>query len=298
MEIDSGPGPYDSGPSKYSKELTVTGLVSETVRLWTRKLPQYVVIVGITGLLFSILQIAILLSLYGVGGLYLIDYIGTTPIDTIFNFLLLPFTNEILMTFLVLSILSLIIYSIIGGAAIDYAFDDYENPGSANIGDSFSYALGRAVHLIGVQFIQSIIIIPLGLVALLLLFANPFISIALIFLLLYVAVRLGVAVAIVITEEKSAIPALNRSWQITGGLFVHVFAGQLLMGIIAIIINLILAVIIGMVVVVIVFDLDIAVAIGTIIASIFVGSLSYIFQAVLYKDLESRGISHDVDMWQ
>lgn len=295
MEIEPG---SDSGSSDAGKELSFTGLVSETVKLWTRKLPQYILIVGITGLLFSVMEIVIILSMIGFGGLYLLDYIGITPIDTIFGFLIMPFTNEILVVFLILSFLSLIVYAVIGGAAIDYAFDDYENPGSANIGNSFSFALGRAIHLIGVQFIQSIVIVPLGIIAMLFLIVNPIFSLALICLMLYIAVRLGVAVAIVITEEKSAIPALSRSWQITGGLFWHVFVGQILMGIISLILSLVIAIIIGMIVVIVIFDINSAVALGTIIASIVIGALPYIFQAVLYKDLQSRGTIGRADLWQ
>ena len=48
MEIDSGPGPQHVR-SRSDYELGVTGLVSRTFSLWGRKLPQYVVIVGITG---------------------------------------------------------------------------------------------------------------------------------------------------------------------------------------------------------------------------------------------------------
>ena len=298
MEIDSGPGPQPTGPDSHGKELSFAGLVSQTFSLWSRKVFQYVIIVGITGLVLSLIEMVILYAMFGVYGILLIDYIGSSPLDAVFNLISGSLTSEYLTIAIVLSFVNLLVYAIVAGAAIDYAVDDYENPGSGNIRESFSFAAGRMVDLILVQFVQALIIIPLAFFAVILLYIQPLISLALLVLILYVAVRLAPSMAVVVIEEKSAIPAILRSWQITSGLFWHIFAGQILMGILVFILTLVIGVFVGTFVGLLLADILIAVFIGSMIASLFLSSVSYIFLAVLYKDLEARGTSGDYDWWK
>ena len=85
MEIDSGPGPQPTGPTGYGKELSVTGLVSETIGLWSRKLFQYMIIVGIVGLALTAVEVVALFLVFGMQGILLLDFIGTSPLDAVFN---------------------------------------------------------------------------------------------------------------------------------------------------------------------------------------------------------------------
>ncbi len=298
MEIDSGPSPQPTSPGKSSKELSTTGLVSQTFNLWTHKLLQYVIMVGIVGLALTVVEIIFLFSVFGIDGLELIDYIGTSPIDAVFNLLFGYLTPEYLSIVLSLTLVNLLVYAVVAGAAIDYAVHDYETPNSGDISQSFSFASSRTMSLIGVQFIQSIIILTLATIAFLMLYVDVLIALALVVLVLYIAVRLAPSVAVVVIEEKSALAALGRSWQITSGLFWHVFLSQILIGIISFILSLLIAVFVGTAMMLAVPSLEIAVTIGSLVASMFMGSITYIFQAVLYKDLEARGTSGDFDWWK
>ena len=44
-------------------------------------------------------------------------------------------------------------------------------------------------------------------------------------------------------------------------------------------------------------DVSVLVFIATMITSLLLSSVNYIFQAVLYKDLEARGTSGEYDWW-
>jgi len=298
MEIDSGPGPQPTGPDRHGKELSFAGLVSETFNLWTRKVIQYAIIVGVTVLVLTIIELFILLAVYGFPGIGLIDFIGSSPLDVLFNLIAGVLPSQYMMIVAILSFVNLLVYAIVAGAAIDYAVDNYENPGSEDISESFSFATGRMVDLILVQFIQSLILLPIAFLAVFLLFFDVLIALAMIILILYIAVRLAPAVAVVVIEEKSAVAAIGRSWQITGGLFWHIFGGLILMAIITFIISIVIGIVVGTLIVFIVPSIEISVLIGSLITSLFLSSVPYIFQAVLYKDLESRGTSSDLDWWK
>jgi hypothetical protein len=296
LEVDTGPGPEPFTPrSQY--ELGIIDLVGKTLDLWARKLPQYIVIIGLTGAAIVIFQAILLVGLYGLAGVSLLEFIGTSPIDAVFSLVIYEFPADILLIIFSLSIVSMIVYAIVAGAAITYAVDDYESPGSGDISSSFSDAIGKAIPLIGVQILQSLIVIGLAFVAIITLFVNIFVFIAMLFLVLYIAVRLAPSAAVVIIEDQSSVSALGRSWQITNNQFWHVFLGQILMGIASIILGVILSILVG-----VVFGVPFGVLIGILISSIFtsllISPLNYIFQAVLYKDLEARGTSAGYDWWQ
>ncbi|MHA1576583.1 MAG: hypothetical protein ACTSU3_04415 [Candidatus Thorarchaeota archaeon] len=297
MAIDDGPGPQGV-KLRSSYALGVDGLVGRTISLWSRKLPQYALIVGITGVALVIIQSIALISLFGLVGLELLEFIGTSPIDSIFSIVLYEIPANVLLVIFILSLFGLVVYAVVAGAAINYSLTDYENPGTADIGESFSIALGRASSLIGVQVLQSLIVLGLAVVAVLTIYIDFIISFVVIIVVLYIAVRLAPAPAIVIAEDQSSIGALLRSWQITGGLFWHVFLGQLLMGIVLIIIDLAIAVGVGIGFLVIIPNLELLLLVSAIITSLLLSPINYIFQAVLYKDLEARGTASGSDWWQ
>ena len=240
-----------------------------------------------------VFQAIVLISIFGIIGLQLLEFIGTSPIDAVFSLIayILPF--NILVTILVLSTISLLVYAVVAGAAITYTLSDYENPGSGDLSESFGNAMGRALPLIGVQLLQALVIFGLLVVFVFVFIFDPLLSLVVVIGMLYVVVRLAPASA----EDRSSMAALSRSWQITGGLFWHVFLGQILMGIVFFIASFAISVIIGTGLLFLTTDVSVLVFIATMITSLLLSSVNYIFQAVLYKDLEARGTSGEYDWW-
>jgi len=297
MAIDEGPSPEQVKP-RSEFEQGVVGLVDKTINLWGKRLPQYIVMVGIIGVALVAIQAIILIAIYGLSGYYLLEFIGTSPLESVYNLLLYSFPVDVLLVIFSLSILTLVVLAIVAGGAIHYALTDYENPGSGSVGESLSFASGRAMSLIGVQLLQSLIVVGLAVASALLLFVDILIYIAMIVLILYISVRLAPSQAFVIAEERSSIDALKRSWQVTGGLFWHVFLSQLLIGIVVIIITFGLTFAIGFILPFIVPNLIIILLVVSAISSLVTSSISYIYLAVLYKDLEARGSASGSEWWQ
>jgi len=287
MPVDSGQNPPHN-KSQVDYELGVAGLVGKAIILWKRKLPKYMVIIGIAGVALTILQAMVLFFLFGAAGLELLEFVGTSTLDSVFSLILYPIFPEYLIIIFALTIFGLIIYAIIAGAAIHYTLTDYENRGSGTIGESFSYSAKLAIPLIGVQLIESLIVVSLAAISVVLMFIDALISLVMIIPTLYIAVRLAPALAIVISEERYPIQALRRSWQITARSFWHVFVGQLLMIIVVMIIDIGVAVGIAFILPSIIPELGFSILAVTLIFSGVFSSMNYIFLAVLYKDLEAR----------
>jgi len=287
MPVDSGQNQQHS-KSQVDYELGVAGLVGKTINLWGRKLPKYMVIIGIAGVALTILQAMVLFFLFGVIGLELLEFVGTSTLDSVFSLILYPIFPEYLIIIFALTIFGLIIYAIVAGAAIHYTLTDYENRGSGTIGESFSYSAKLAIPLIGVQLIESLIVVSLAAISVVLMFIDALISLVMIIPTLYIAVRLAPALAIVISEERYPIQALRRSWQITARSFWHVFVGQLLMIIVVMIIDIGVAVGIAFILPSIIHELGFSILAVTLIFNSVFSSINYIFLAVLYKDLEAR----------
>ena len=297
MALDDKSSPNTVQPrSEY--ELGIIGLTDKTINLWGRRLPQYIVIVGIVGALLAALQGIVLYAIFGIDGIALLEFIGTSPLDAVFSLVLYTISPDVLIVIFLLSIISMIVYAIIAGAAIHYALVDYSNPSSGSIGESFSFAVEHASTLIVVQLIQSLIALSLVIVSVVLFYADLLISLVMMFLILYIVVRLAPVLAIVIAEERSPIDSLKRSWQITGGLFFHVFLAQMLIGFVVIILDIMITIGMAFVFLYIVPSLGFAVLFVTIISNSMVSSIGYIYLAVLYKDLEARGTTGGYNWWQ
>lgn len=285
-------------PTKTRSEYTLnaTGLVSNTFSLWSRKLPIYTVIVGIAGVVLVLFQAIMLFFIFGFPGFALLEFIGTSTLDTIFSLIFFGISIEILIPIILLTLIGLLAYVIVGGAAIRYALTDYMNPGSGNRNESFSFAFRLAIPLLIVQFLQSLIVLGLVALSVLTIYLYPLVSLGSIFAVLYVAARLAPAPAVVIAEERAPLDALSRTWQITGGLSLHVLFGQVLMAILFMIVTIAIsgAVVIGLVF--IIPSWEILILITTFITSLLLSPLNYIFQAVIYKDLEAQDVTREFNI--
>ncbi|MGY5880414.1 MAG: hypothetical protein RTV31_09185 [Candidatus Thorarchaeota archaeon] len=268
--------------------LRADNLVARTFSLWKRKLPQYIIIVGLVGLALALIQTLVLSAMFGFAGIGLMEYIGTNPLDAIIR--LPPNTTPIsaLATTFILSFIGLLVYSVFGGAAIKYALTDYANPGSGDIKESFSFTVDRVIPLVGVQSLISLITLGLLFVVDMMLLIEPIISLVVIVLGVYFIVRLSTMLAVVINEVDIPKVAVARSWKMTKGYFWHILIGQLLMGIIVFIFTLAIGLAIGISFVSLIPSSEILVVVSIFISSVFLSPLNYIFQAVLYKDLETR----------
>ena len=287
MAIDKGPSKQPvKQKNKYKQG--VFGLVRTTFNLWLRKLPQYAVIVGITGTVLLILQSMILLSIFGVEGFDLLELIGTAPLDVVLNLLIYDIPVGILVLVVILSVIGLAVYAVVAGAAIHFALTDYESPNSGDIRESFSFVFDRIGTLVGVQLLESIVVVGLAFVAgLVMVMFDIFVGIALFILVIYIGVRLAPAQAVAIAEDRGAMESLTISWYLTGGQFWHVFFGQIVMSIAFFVIEIAVGVMVG--VFAVIFFSPTSILIATLISSFLLSSSNYIYFAVLFRDLEARG---------
>lgn len=313
MAFDDGPS-FEEPGQPYAQDFTVswTGLVSRSFTLWGRKLAQYIMIAAIPLILYSVIEFVVLYALLGDFAVSLIGAIGSDPTSLILNLFLNNGGVMYLVIIIPLMILSIIISAVVAGATFKFGLDNYGAPDRGDVGESLSYAMARIVPLVLVQLVVAGISLAILLPGLLLMFIG-FITMDLYSILmgtlamsigalimLYVSVRLSVASILVIAEDQSVIDAVKKSFDMTRSQFWHIFAGQLLLsiavGVIGSIITLlqipilllsggfILAVLVSMVIV-------------SIISSIVLSPLSYIFIVVLYRDLQSRTLVTQQEWW-
>jgi hypothetical protein len=288
--------------------------VSRTFSLWLRRLGAYIVIVGLVGAALAIVNAVVAVLVVPVNPESLLNLISTSPIDIIFKSINWTSTSSILVfgVVIALSLLGMIVNSVTQGAAIRLCLEDYGNRGAGKIGESFSYAGSRLVTLIGAQllygFILMIPVIPGGAVFAYsafaidwmdpstygpLLAAIPLLLVGVI-ITLYLAVRLAPTIAVVVAEkDKSAVASVKRAWRITGHHFWHIFGGLFLLIIVIAVIGFIIAFAVAPITLIAIG----LVGLSSIIVGIFISPFPAIFQAVLYRDLESRARITQADWW-
>jgi hypothetical protein len=319
LGFDEGQSP--EGPAQPNQQdftVSWTGLVSRTFTLWGRKLAQYIAIVGVPIIIILGLDVVVVWYFLGLTGLSSIGAAPSNPMNLIVQ--LIGYSGSITYLFVQLGmiIFSTVVTAFVAGACIKLALDNYGTPDRGSVGESMSTAAGKIVPLIIVQLVNAGILILLELPGMVLMSGIAFnladitavhpaigtLLMAMVLLYagvivgLYVTVRLAVAPALVIAEDKSAIGALKQSFSMAGGHFWHIFAGEIL-----------LALVIGVVTIVIsafglAFALTGAITIAliatillAIIASLLTSPMSYIFGAVLYRDLTSRAAIAGQERW-
>ncbi|MHA2426160.1 MAG: hypothetical protein ACXAEF_15335 [Candidatus Thorarchaeota archaeon] len=302
MAFEDGLGIDPSQPAAQDYTVNATGLVSRTLNLWIRNLAKYIVIVGLVGAVLALISFILVMTfLSGLGVL------GTDPVSFIFG--LFSYTTFPPLSMIVIplgfAVIAFVINAIVAGAAIKYTLDDYAGA-RADIGLSFSHAFGKALKIMIVQIIVSVIVtasitpslVLMGLAMEGIDISDPFNPIidpnamvlmmqAMVFLIvggiiaLYISVRFAPTTAIVVDTDLSAIDSLKKSWDLTSGNFLHVFAGLILLGMLVIV----LGAIVGFATL-IAYPFDIV--ISAIVTALLFGAFNYIFAVVLYRDLDSR----------
>ena len=304
MENDDGLGLEPSAPPEHDFTVSALDLVTRTLKVWVRKLPSYIVLVGLLGAAFSLLTLAVFYALYGLLALDLMLYVSTDIITTLLN---------IAIAEPLLAIEIIIIATVIAGAGIKFALDDYGSH-QADVGTSLSFAFSRLSTMIVAQFLRTLIVTGAMAPGLFLVLGslaaidpyNPSMEaisaimtgLAIlgvgIIVTLYFGIRLAPTAAVVVAEDLGAIDSVKRAWALTTGDFWHIFGGQILLGSVVAVIGMVL----GMVLFPLAFyGQAIMMFISTIISSLLFSAINYVFDAVLYRDLESRSGVASQEYW-
>jgi hypothetical protein len=315
MENDDGLGLEPSAPPEHDFTVSALDLVTRTLKVWVRKLPSYILIVGLLGVAFSLLQLAVFYALYGLLAFDLLLYVSSDIITTIMGIVTAEplLAIEIIAIAIVLSVVGIIVNAIIAGGGIKFALDDYGSH-QAEVGASLSFAFSRLSTMIVAQLILTLIIsgpmapglfLMLGSLASLdpynptmealsaILTGFVILGIGLI-VSLYFGIRLAPTSAIVVAEDLSAIDSVKRAWALTTGNFWHIFGGQILLGIAVAIIAFVVELLLSPV---LVYGLNVMLFVSAIVSALLFSAISYVFAAVLYRDLESRSHVASKEYW-
>ena len=316
MENDEGLGLEPSAPAEHDFTVSALDLVMRTLKVWVRKLPSYILIVGLLGAVFSLLGLAVFYALYGVTAFELVNYVSTDIINALLGFTLAdsPLAIEIILIAIVLTVVGMAANAVIAGAGIKFALDDYGSH-QADVGTSLSFAFSRLSTMIVAQFLLALIIMgPLapGMFLILGSFAsidplNPSmealsammtglgILVLGAIVALFFAIRLAPTIAVVVAEDLSVVDSLKRAWQLTTCNFWHIFGGQILLGIAMLIFTMVVEVLLSPLETA--YGSVVYLYFTTFVTMLFFGAISYVFAAVLYKDLESRSRVDSQEYW-
>ncbi len=315
MENDEGLGLEPAAPPEQDFTVSALDLVTRTFKVWVRKLPSYILIVGLIGVAFSLLQFAVFYALYGTLAFDLLLYVSTDIINTLLGLATAePFVAiEIVIIAIVLTVVRMIVNAVIAGGGIKFALDDYGSR-QADVRTSLSFAFSRLSTMIVAQFLLTLIVagalapgmyLFLGAFASIdplnpsmealsaMMMALPFIFIGLV-VSLYFSIRLAPTNAVVIAEDLGAIDSLKRAWELTTGNFLHIFGGQILLGIAVGVIALVPG---WLLVPLVFYDLALVLYVSVLISSLLFIAINYVFEAVLYRDLESRSRVVSEEYW-
>ena len=315
MENDEGLGLEPSAPAEQDFTVSALDLVTRTLKVWVRKLPSYILIVGLLGVAFSLLEFAVFYAFYGMLALDLLPYVGSDIINTLLGLAIAEpvLAIEIVAITIVLTVVGMAVNAVIAGGGIKFALDDYGSH-EADVGTSLSFAFSRLSTMIVAQFLLALIVsgalapgmfLLLGAMATIdplnpsmealnmILMALPLLLIGAI-VALYFAIRLSPTSAVVIAEDLSAIDSIKRAWNLTSGNFLHIFGGQLLLGIAVGVIGVVLG---WLLIPLLIYGNAFTLYISGLISALFFSAISYVFAAVLYRDLESRSRVTSQEYW-
>jgi len=315
MEIDDGLGLEPSAPPEQDFTVSALDLVTRTFKVWVRKLPSYILIVGLLGVAFSLLQLAVFYALYGVLGFDLLVYVGADIIMTLLGFTTSEIVTGIgfIILAIVLTVVGMVVNAVIAGGGIKFALDDYGSH-QADVGTSLSFAFSRLSTMIVAQFLLALIVTGALAPGMYFLFgalaafdpfnpsmdalnmimtALPLILIGVI-VALYFSIRLAPTSAVVVAEDLGAIGSMKRAWELTTGNFWHIFGGQILLGIAVGFIGVVLGMLLSPLAV---YGLAVTLYVSVLISSLLFSAINYVFAAVLYRDLESRSRVVSQEFW-
>jgi hypothetical protein len=294
------------------KRLGAWGIIQEIFSIFTRRIGAFISII-LMFVVFGFIQGYVLLILLAleetiVGALAVVD-----PLAFILNaydlFQIYPDPAVLTTPIAVGAVLMLagfLIHVLIIGAAIKLALETYAGR-HVNVGECFSWALGRVVSLVIAFFVISSIVTlimrPFNTIALLMLEAMETMdldlaaaysgqALLLMVLLLFAFMFLLVAMVDVIEEDHGPFQSLGISFSLTGRNIGYVLKSVIIFAIVAFVIQLTIEI------AVVLFIGSAGLLLSFFIYQVIYLSLFYTFQAVFYKNVQAKtASSQDQDLW-
>ncbi len=290
----------------------VSAQVSTVLSLFGRRISAYIGIMMVP-VIYSFLFSTIMFLVFGPAMLLYIGWLGSEPISFIWGASLLltePIPPDVIGPFLavggVLMFIGFILNLIVLGAAVSIALRSYTGQ-TSSMGDGFSSSMDRFSTLLPVTLIigsiYALIMIPIqeSLVAILdAMLINDFdtmtqatgVLMALAIVFIFVITLLYPNVAVVIGEDKGTGGSIGRTVSLTKSSFLHTIAGVLLFYTILVVITLVID--IGLVML---LGGTLTTLITPFTTMLIITPMTYIYQAVLYKDLAARTAQTDQEYW-
>ena len=315
MEKDEGLGLEPSAPPEQDFTVSALDLVTRTFKVWVRKLPSYILIVGLLGAAYAVLQLAVFYAFYGLLAFDLLIYASSDIITTFMGFVTAEpvLAIEIIIIAIVLSVVGMVVNAVIAGGGIKFALDDYGSH-QADVGTSLSFAFSRLSTMIVAQLVLTLIIsgamapglfLSLDALAAIDIYNPSMESLSALMtgiavlgvgfiVSFYFGIRLAPTSAVVIAEDLGAIDSVKRAWALTAGNFWHIFGGQFFMGIAMLVIAFGVEILLSPI---LVYGQNVRLYALAIFGALLLSAINYVFAAVLYRDLESRSRVVSQEYW-
>ncbi len=316
MENDEGLGLEPSAPPEQDFTVSALDLATRTLSVWVRKLPSYILMVGLLGVAYIVLQLAVFYALYDLLAFDLVVYVSSDIINTLLGFAMAEpaLAIEIIIIGTVLAVVGMVVTAVIAGGGIKFALDDYGFH-QADVGSSLSFAFSRLSTMIVAQFLLALIVTGAMAPGLFLLLGSlaafdPFnpsmeaisammtgLAVLMVGLIvaLYFSIRLSPTTAVVVAEDLGAIDSIKRAWKLTTGNFWHIVGGQIFIGIAVAVIALVPQILLAFPLAA--YGPNVLLYVLAIINALLFSGINYIFAAVLYRDLESRSRVASKEYW-
>jgi hypothetical protein len=290
----------------------VSTQISTVLSLYGKRISAYVGIM-IIPVIYSFVFSSIMFLGFGPGNLEYIGYLGSEPVSFFWGIFLLQGTGISPADFGpfvalggILMLIGFVLNVLVLGAAISIALRTYTGQDSA-MGFGVSSALERFPTLLTVILIigsiYAVIMIPIQesllsmLDAMLIMDLDAMMQASGLLLVMAIVYILVVTIfypnaAVVMEEDKSAGGSISRTVSLTKSNITHTLGGIILFHIILMVITL--AIDFGLMMF---LGSDPTLLITPFTATLIITPLTYIYQAVLYKDLAARTVQTEQEYW-
>lgn len=285
--------------------------VSTVLSLFGKRISAYIGVM-IVPVIYSILSSTILYLVFGEEMLTSIGYLGSEPVSFIYGTYLLlgqPIPPGVFGTYVgvsgVLMLIGFVLNILVLGAAVSIALRTYTGQDSS-MGSGFGSALERFPTLLVVTLIigsiYAIIMIPIQ-ESLVLLYdaviamdldammqvSGTLFALAIVYIL--VVALFYPNGAVVIGEDQSTGGSISRTIGLTRNKYLHALAGIILFHVVLVVITLAIDLGLGF------FIGNLSILVTPFASMLIITPLTYIYQAVLYKDLAARSIQTKQEYW-
>jgi len=312
FEGELGRDPSEPKDNTEYYRLSSTGLIARTIDVWIKNLIQYILIIGVASAVLIGISFVMVYYLFSV-----LSVVSSDPLSYILNMFLLNPTTDVGLFAVSFAFgwFMFIINAILGGAVIKFTLDSYGGF-TGDISSSFRHSLSRVVTILIFQIIISLIVSVITLPALYYtnialdligtidpynpvfppgaveaLMTGMILLLGGTVLLFIIQAKLAPVLAVIIDTDLSAIEAIKRGWNLTGGNFLHVLAAQILLAIVVGVFTFGVSFGIGMF-----FGVTaIGLVVETMAIAVITSPLTFIFAAVLYRDLLARESTGDIN---